>query len=52
MTQKTIKDRGLKLKYVADQLGVSHDTLRRRFDKKNWKKGEIEILKRLQLWEG
>lgn len=51
MTQQTIKDQGLKIKYVADQLGVSTDTLRRRFEKQNWRKGEIEILKQLQLWE-
>jgi len=51
MTNQIIKDRGLKLQYVADQLGVSRDTLRRRLINNNWKKGEIVILKQMQLWE-
>ena len=51
MTNQIIKDRGLKLQYVADQLGVSRDTLRRRLINNNWKKGEIVILKQMQLWK-
>ena len=45
---KAIEESGLKLKYVADYLGISYMTLYRKLHgKSSWKYEEIEKLKKL-----
>ena len=45
---KAIEESGLKLKYVADNLGISYMTLYRKLhSKSSWKYEEIEKLKEL-----
>ena len=45
---KAIEESGLKLKYVADYLGVSYMTLYRKLhSKSSWKYKEIQKLKEL-----
>ena len=45
---KAIEESGLKLKYVADYLGISYMTLYRKLhSKSSWKYEEVEKLKKL-----
>ena len=45
---KAIEESGLKLKYVADYLGISYMTLYRKLhSKSSWKYEEVERLKEL-----
>ena len=45
---KAIEESGLKLKYVADCLGISYMTLYRKLrNKSSWKYEEVEKLKKL-----
>ena len=45
---KAIEESGLKLKYVADYLGISYMTLYRKLhNKSSWKYEEVEKIKRL-----
>ena len=45
---KAIEESGLKLKYIADCLGISYMTLYRKLhSKSSWKYEEVEKLKKL-----
>ncbi len=45
---KAIEESGLKLKYIADYLGISYMTLYRKLhNKSSWKYEEVEKLKKL-----